>query len=249
MRNAAKAYQQQQPTPSLESFVPLVRRIASKMHPRLPERVEIGDLVQAGCEGLLQAWGRWSPDGGASFETFAGTRIKGAMLDWLRQEDMLPKRERANAKKIDAALRALRQELAREPREEEIAQKLGWGLGELQAQLSLGGAHVLSYDELDLDSPIEGVAEERNAYDPLESAIARDQAKKLCARVELLPEKERLVLSLYHEGDLTFKEIGLTLDLSEARVCQLHGQAIARLRSHFNGSESSSPAAKNASKG
>lgn len=233
MSKAADAYRanQRSGAPDMTQFMPLVRRIAGKLSSKLPPHVEIGDLVQAGCVGLVQAWGRFDQAGGASFETFASSRIRGAMLDWLRDEDLLPKAVRQESKRVDSALIALRNELGREPSELEIATKLGLSLDELQDSMSSAQtSRFLSFEDLGVESP-ESLFRADPGSDPFEQLVGSQLARDLERAIGSLPDKERLVLSLHHEEEMTFKEIALTLNLSEARICQLHNQALARLRS------------------
>ena len=234
MGKAAKAYQQSSaPLAGMEEFLPMVRRIAGKMSSRLPSSVEVGDLIQAGCLGLAQAWGRFSSEGGTSFETYASSRIRGAMLDWLRSEDLLPKAARRESKRIDAALGKLRHQLGREPRDEEIAEALGLPLADYQESIaSLENSHLLSLEDLGVESP-EDLAAADSSSDPYELLLGSQTARGLIRAIDALPERERMILSLHHEEEMTFKEIAQILELSEARICQLHGQCLSRIRSHM----------------
>ena len=241
MGKASKAYlQSQAPSSGMEEFIPLVRRIAGKMASRLPSSVEVGDLIQAGCLGLAQAWGRFSVEGGSSFETYASSRIRGAMLDWLRSEDLLPKSARKESKKIDAAIVKLRNQLGREPREEEIANSLGVSLDDYQDSMaSLENSHLLSLEDLGVESP-EDLAAADSSHDPYELLLGSQTAKLLTYAIDNLPEREKLILSLHHEEEMTFKQIAEILDLSEARICQLHGQSLSRIRAHLSKANSAS---------
>lgn len=228
---ASKAYQQSlAPSTPMEAFLPLVRRIAGKMGSRLPASVQVGDLVQAGCLGLVQAWSRFSVDGGASFESYASSRIRGAMLDWLRSEDLLPKAVRKESKRIDATIVKLRNELGREPREEEIAEAAGLALSDYQDSMaSMTNSHLLSLEDLGVESP-EDIGRADSSSDPYEQLLGSQTATMLVDAIESLPERERMVLSLHHEEEMTFREIAEILNLSEARICQLHGQSLSRIR-------------------
>lgn len=234
MKKASQAYlsETQSSAPaSLEQFLPLVRRIAHKMSSRLPASVEVGDLIQAGCLGLAQAWGRFSETGGASFETFAGTRIRGAMLDWLRAEDQLPKQTRQDARKVESAIGQLRSALGREPREEEVADAVGLALDDYQSLVAqVDGAHLIHLEDLASDGH-EPWSSSDSSGDPLAQLMESESAKALASFIDSLPEREQLVLSLHHEEEMTFKEIGLVLDISEARVSQLHSHALTRIKS------------------
>ena len=234
MGKASKAYlQSQAPSSGMEEFLPLVRRIAGKMSSRLPSSVEVGDLIQAGCIGLAQAWGRFSLEGGSSFETYASSRIRGAMLDWLRDEDLLPKSARKESKRVDAAIFKLRNQFGREPREDEIAHALGLTLEDYQYSIaSLENSHLLSLEDLGVENP-EDLASSTSSHDPYEILLGSQTAQMLIDAIETLPEREKLVLSLHHEEEMTFKQIAEIMDLSEARICQLHGQLLSRIRSRL----------------
>lgn len=236
MTKASQAYLSHSRPPagqsaSLDALIPMVRRIAGHMATRLPPSVEIDDLIQAGCLGLAQARERFDPSQGASFETFASARARGAMLDWLRAEDQLPKRSRSEARAAERAISQLRHALGREPREEEIAERLGMALDDYQALGALvDGAHLLRFEDLTPEGP-EALLGSEPDENPLSQLMRSESAKALARLIDALPERERLILSLHHEQELTFKEIGLVLELSEARVSQLHAHAMARARS------------------
>lgn len=234
MGKAFNAYRQSQsPSEGMAAHLPMVRRIAGKLASRLPSSVDVNDLIQAGCEGLVQAWARFSQDAGPQFEAFASSRVRGAMLDWLRSEDLLPKAARAESKRLDSAAAALRHELGRAPREDEIAERVGMSLPEYQESMaSFENSRFLSLDDMGLQSPEDFIAAAPGA-DPFEQLLASQTAHLLTQAIEELPERERLVLSLHHEQELTFKEIAQILELSEARVCQLHGQCLSRIRGHL----------------
>jgi RNA polymerase sigma factor for flagellar operon FliA len=234
MGKAAKAYQQSSHSSAkMEELLPLVRRIAGKMSTKLPRSVEVGDLIQAGCVGLAQAWSRFSLEGGASFESYASSRIRGAMLDWLRAEDLLPKSARKESKRIDAAIAKLRNQLGREPREEEIADELDISLEHFQSNIaSFENSQILSLEDLGIENPDE-IGQADPSSDPYESLLGSQTAKLLKKAIDTLPDREKMVLSLHHEEDMTFKDIAKILDLSEARICQLHGQSLSRIRSYL----------------
>lgn len=240
MKKAKNAYQIHE-TPlqstSIESFVPLVRKIALQFYPRLPSTVQLDDLIQAGCEGLIQAWSRYDSHNtaNASFETFAGLRIRGAILDFLRQEDILPKKERAQIKKIEQTIDKLRQQLGQEPTDSQIAQTLGISTQALHETLSTGSGQFISFEDLDVEDPgsIVGTLAQQ-PQTPLEQLIHKDQWEKLTQRINTLPQTEQYVLSLYYEQELNLKEIAQVLGLSEPRISQIHAQALGRLKKHFS---------------
>lgn len=215
----------------LEQHLPLVRRQALSLQLKLPACVELDDLIQAGTIGLLDALKRFDANQGASFATFASQRIRGAMLDELRSRDWVPRRVRRNARVLDETLRLLEQRLGRAPEEREIAAALGIDLAEYrQLLLDANGSQMVALDEMGEDE-IDAVSATSQALSPFaELAEGRDR-ERLIKAIEALPEREKLLLALYYQEDLNLKEIGAVLGVSESRVCQLHSQAVARLRS------------------
>ena len=215
----------------LEQHLPLVRRQALSLQLKLPACVELDDLIQAGTIGLLDALKRFDANQGASFATFASQRIRGAMLDELRSRDWVPRRVRRNARALDETLRLLEQRLGRAPEEREIAAALGIDLAEYrQLLLDANGSQMVALDEMGEDE-IDAVSATSQALSPFaELAEGRDR-ERLIKAIEALPECEKLLLALYYQEDLNLKEIGAVLGVSESRVCQLHSQAVARLRS------------------
>ena len=208
-----------------------MRRQALSLQLKLPACVELDDLIQAGTIGLLDALKRFDANQGASFATFASQRIRGAMLDELRSRDWVPRRVRRNARALDETLRLLEQRLGRAPEEREIAAALGIDLAEYrQLLLDANGSQMVALDEMGEDE-IDAVSATSQALSPFaELAEGRDR-ERLIKAIEALPEREKLLLALYYQEDLNLKEIGAVLGVSESRVCQLHSQAVARLRS------------------
>jgi RNA polymerase sigma factor FliA len=213
----------------------LVRRLASQLLARLPSSVDIDDLIQAGMIGLLDAIGRFEAGHGAQFETFAMQRIRGAMLDELRGNDWVPRSLRKKQREIEAAIRKLESKLHRPPTENEIAQQLEMTLPDYQHSLAESrGAQLIYIDEYDRgdDSGNRFLDQNTEAKpaDPL--AILREGRfrQNLTESIGALPEREQQVMSMYYEQDMNMCEIGAVLKVTESRVCQLHTQAIARLR-------------------
>ena len=211
----------------------LVRRIAHHLAARLPASVDVGDLIQAGLIGLLEAGRNYSGTHGASFETYAGIRIRGAMLDELRRGDWAPRSVHRRLREISAAMRTIEQEQGREARDGEIAERLGIGLDEYhhhlqdatQCQvLSIAGPDGSGDDDLVCAAPDGG---------PQDEVERGEFQSELAAAIDALPEREKLVLSLYYDDELNLREIGEVLDVSESRVCQIHGQALLRLRARL----------------
>jgi RNA polymerase sigma factor for flagellar operon FliA len=218
----------------LEKFAPLVKRIAHHMMSRLPGSVEADDLIQVGMMGLMEALNRYEEIPGAQFETYAQQRIRGAMLDELRQLDWLPRGARRNMRQIEAAVNALQQQLGRSPTEKEIAGELRVSIeGYHQMLLDARGAQLVHYEDFsnsDDDDFLERNCAATGA-DPLASLLDGDLRHALIGAIDGLPEREKTLMGLYYEQEMNFKEIGAILGVSESRICQIHSQAIARLRS------------------
>ena len=221
----------------LKQHASLVKRLAYHLKARLPPSVEVDDLIQAGMIGLLDAVNRYEETYGAQFETYAIQRIRGAMLDELRSSDWLPRSMRQNMRKIEEAMSVLQQRLGHLPSESEVAGQLKISLLDYQKMLNDGGGHQLIYYE-DLHDA-EGKEHFFDHYcsdsseDPLENLLNGNFRGAVIKAIESLPEREKLMMGLYYEQELNLKEIGAVMGVSESRVCQLHSQAIARLRSNL----------------
>jgi RNA polymerase sigma factor for flagellar operon FliA len=208
-------------------YLPLVGLHAGRLAISLPPHVSREDLAQAGVLGLLEALQRFDPLRGVKFETFASQRIRGAMLDELRRLCWLPRSLVRQMREVDGATQALATKLGREPEEWELANELGVPVTELQKTVSqINGSSLLSLEDNLFAHP----AEEGPESDTLGRMIEEEEKEQLAAALEWLPERQRLLLALYYQEELTLKEIGLVLGVSESRVCQLHAQVIARLR-------------------
>jgi RNA polymerase sigma factor FliA len=217
----------------LTEHMPLVKRLAHHMKAKLPPSVEVDDLVQAGMIGLLDAITRYEETHGAQFETYAVLRIRGAMLDELRNSDWLPRSMRQNMRKIEAAMSALQQKLGHAPTESEVAKSLKLSLADYQDMLSDGGGHQLVYYEDFHDAEGNDSFLDRYAVDdadPLRSLMDGDFRQAVVDAIDALPEREKILMGLYYEEELNLKEIGAVMGVSESRVSQLHTQAVARLR-------------------
>jgi len=220
----------------LTEHAPLVKKLAYQMKARLPPSVEVDDLVQAGMIGLLDAVNRYEETHGAQFETYAVQRIRGAMLDELRSSDWLPRSMRQNMRKIETAMTTLQQRLGRPPKETEVAQQLKLSLEAYQEMLADGGGHQLVYYE-DFHDTSEGPHEHfldrycpESNDDPLQALMNSGFRDAVIDAITALPEREKILMGLYYEQEMNLKEIGAVMGVSESRVCQLHGQAIARMR-------------------
>ncbi len=235
MNQGVRAYEHAQPRVDLDALVhqhaDLVKRIAYHLAGRLPPQVEIQDLVQAGMMGLLEAAQNYSTGRGASFETYAGIRIRGAMLDALRKLDWAPRSVHRKARAAALALREVEARLGSQATETDVATQLGVSLPEYQRVLQDAlGCQLLRFNEGEPgeDSPLDRIPD--GAPDPERLALDESRRKAIAEAIERLPERERLVLSLYYEHELNLKEIGAVLKVTESRICQLHGQALLRLR-------------------
>jgi RNA polymerase sigma factor FliA len=218
----------------LEQHLPLVKKLAFHMKAKLPPSVEVDDLIQAGMMGLLDAITRYEENHGAQFETYAVLRIRGAMLDELRNSDWLPRSMRQNMRKIEVAMSTLQQRLGHPPTESEVAKMLKMTLVEYQDMLSEGGGHQLVYYEDFHDSENSDSFLDRHfvdeSSDPLNSLLESDFRQAVINAINALPEREKLLMGLYYEQELNLKEIGAVMGVSESRVSQLHTQAVTRLR-------------------
>ena len=218
----------------LKQHAPMVKRLAQQMKARLPPNVEVDDLVQAGMMGLLDAVNRYDDDQGAQFETYAVQRIRGAMLDELRASDWLPRSLRQNMRKIETAMTAAQQKLGRSPTESEVAAQMKIPLKDYHTMLSDGSGHQLIYYEDFHDGDGDDHFLDRHVADlggdPFKDLMESDFRKALMTAIDGLPEREKLLMGLYYEQELNLKEIGAVLGVSESRVCQLHSQAVSRLR-------------------
>jgi RNA polymerase sigma factor for flagellar operon FliA len=221
----------------LKQYSPLVRRLAHQMIAKLPANVEIDDLIQVGMIGLNDALSRFDLAQGVQFETFATQRIRGAMLDELRGSDWMSRGDRRNQRAIEAAVHRLEQRLGRAPSESEIAAEMGMKLADYQELLGKVRGTQLVYledmsgDDGDDDYLDRHVADEE--ANPLGRLSDRKMREALVAAIENLPEREQYVMSMYYEHDMNLKEIAAVLGVTESRVCQLHSQSIARLRTRL----------------
>jgi len=219
----------------IRQHVPLVRRIAHHMIAKLPPNVELDDLIQVGMIGLSEALTRYEAAQGVQFETFATQRIRGAMLDELREGDWMSRSSRKSQKEIEHAVQRMEQKLGRSPMESEIAEELGLSLEDYQTLLGkVRGTQLVYLEDMTRgDDDEEGFLDRHVAdseADPM--AVLRDQRLKssLVAAIKTLPEREQYVMGMYYEHDMNLKEIAAVLGVTESRVCQLHSQSIARLR-------------------
>jgi RNA polymerase sigma factor for flagellar operon FliA len=220
------------------AYSPLVKYVAGRMSSGLPAHIEEGDLVSYGLLGLIGALERFDLSRNIKFETYAVSRIKGAIIDELRALDWVPRSVRSWARKVEAAVTQLENELCRAPSDEETAERLGIGVDEYQDVLNqISCASVVALDEFwDSTGPghdkvnLIDTIEDTDAPDPSRAYRVRVIKETLVAAIERLPERERIVIGLYYYEGLTLKEIGEVLGVTESRVSQLHTKAVLRLR-------------------
>ncbi|MFT5520515.1 MAG: RNA polymerase sigma factor for flagellar operon FliA [Enterobacterales bacterium] len=218
----------------VKRYAPLVHRIAYHLKSRLPDSVLIDDLLQSGMMGLLEASGKFNDSKGASFETYAGIRIRGAMIDDIRKGDWVPRSVHKNARSIAAAITKIEQTTGETATDHEIAEMLDISLDKYHSIVKdAANGHIFAFDEL-------GVTEDyltdsnngaNEPYNGLRDEKFKDSLKDA---IDTLPEREKLILALYYDEELNLKEIGEVINVSESRVSQIHSQAMVRLKSRMN---------------
>lgn len=220
-----------------QRYVPLVRHEALRLQVRLPASVELDDLLQAGGIGLLNAVERYDALQGTAFTTYAVQRIRGAMLDELRSRDWAPRSVRRNAREVASAMQKIEQRLGRPATEQEVAQILDIDLAEYrQILLDTNNSQLFSYDEWreEHGESVEPLLEGHEDANPLQHLLEGNLRQRVIEAIEALPEREKMVLTLYYQEELNLKEIGAVLEVGESRVSQLHSQAIKRLRARLS---------------
>ena len=224
------------------TYAPLVKFVAGRLGSSLPSHVDEQDLVSYGLLGLIGAIERYDPDREIKFETYAILRIKGAIIDELRSLDWVPRSVRSRAREIERAIVELERTLMRAPTDEEIAQKLGISDDELERNLSeISRSSMAALDELwtpqgggDQVSLIDTI-EDTEAPDPQGSLSQTEMKEAIGEAIARLPEREKLVVTLYYYEELTLREIGEVLGVTESRVSQLHTKAVLRLKARLSG--------------
>ena len=219
----------------IRQYQPLVRKLAHHMMAKLPANVQVDDLIQVGLMGLSEELTRFEASQGLQFETFATQRIRGAMLDELRENDWVSRGVRKSQKDIEVSMRRLEHRLGRSPLESEIAADLGMSLTDYQGLLGrVKGTQLVYLEDMnhnpdDEDSFLDRHLGDSEA-DPINMLSDHRMRQALVAAIKNLPEREQHIMSMYYEEDMNLKEIAAVLDVTESRICQLHSQSIARLR-------------------
>jgi len=220
----------------IEAYLPLVRLVAEKVHRRLPPGIDLGSLVHSGVVGLLEAVQRYDAKRGVAFQTYARYRIQGEIIEYLRSLDWVSRSVRAWGRKVAAARSRLTGKFGREADPDEMATELGVSLDEYyRVDQKVSEATLLSLEDLTIASEEQWrKAQEKFTHNPFQDPLTclegKDLTEKLTAAIQELPERERLVVTLYYHEELTLREIGEMLGLTEGRICQIHAQAVARLR-------------------
>jgi len=222
----------------MENYRPLVRYSAERLHSKLPDKVELDDLISAGIFGLMDAIDAFDPARGVKFETYCSPRIRGSILDELRSMDWVPRLVRARAHQLTKATQSLETHLGRKPTKKETAEELNMNMEEFnRLQRDANAVNLVSlntkYSDGDGEKDIReiDVIKDKKSQNPLIEAQKRDLKNLL---TKGLTRAERLIIVLYYYEEMTMKEIGATLDLSESRVSQMHSSIVARLKAQMN---------------
>ena len=226
----------------IQDMLPYIKYTAYRLAWRLPPQLTIDDLISAGVLGLLDAIERFDPSKQATLKTYAEYRIKGAMLDELRAAEWIPKHLQKKINDLKTTYNELEKRLGRPPSEEEVAEELGIDVEDIfkllnnahiAVTLSLDGIEKRIDNKNDGDYDIYEHIEDKSSINPLKLLEDNEKKKVLAEKIKKLPEREQLILSLYYWDELTFREIGDILGVSESRVSQLHSQALLRLKSEI----------------
>ncbi len=212
----------------------LVKRIAYHLVSRLPSHVQVDDLIQSGMVGLIEAAKNYDPSLGASFETYAGIRVRGAMLDDVRHADWSPRSLHRKMRQVRQVIHEIENETGRDAKDQEIAERLDISLDDYYAiRRDSSNAQIFSLDQTE-DDPGQESRIKSSQSEPLELLQASSFKKNLAEVITTLTEREQMVMSLYYNEELNLKEIGLVLEISESRVCQIHSQALKNIRSKMS---------------
>lgn len=219
----------------VEQHAPLVKRIALHLMARLPASVQLDDLIQSGMIGLIEAGKKFEHGKGASFETYAGIRIRGAMLDEIRRGDWTPRSVHRNSRLVSNTIAELEAELGRDVKDIEVAEKLDISIDEYHHMINeVSAGKIIGIEDLGVTQDvIVADGTDANENQPFEGMASAAFQKALAQTITSLPEREALVLSLYYDDELNLREIGEVLSVSESRVSQIHSQAMLRVKSRM----------------
>ncbi len=218
----------------MTEYAPFVKRIAYHMITRLPSSIQLDDLVQTGMIGLFEALKGYDMSKGASFETYARIRIQGSMLDDVRRCDWTPRSVYKKSREISAVIQSIESEHGRDAKDGEVAEKLGISLEEYHSMVKdAAGCQLLSYEDIVAVDGCRDEYDSSESHNPYDELQEEDFRSGLAERIKGLPDREKMVMSLYYDEEFNMREIGEVLGLTEGRVCQIHGQALLRLRSRM----------------
>lgn len=222
----------------VEKYTPLVKKIAYHLSARLPADIHIDDIIQSGLIGLLDASKHYDPSQGAQFETYATIRVRGAILDEVRRSDWVPKSVHKKARELAAAMQEIERRTGRDARDIEVAQEMGVSIDDYyQILKDSNSCRMLSFDDLDTDDAQSlGIFEDRQS-NVVNDILDEEFRQRLSKAVAGLPERERMVMSLYYDTEMNLREVGMLIGISESRVSQLLSQAQLRLRARMNENE------------
>jgi len=235
MMNSGMYNSQNERSNLVEKHAGLVKKVAQHLMGRLPSSVLLDDLVQAGMIGLIEAAQKFDGSKGASFETYASIRIRGAMLDEVRRYDWAPRSVHRNSRRVSDAIKTVESRTGRDARDKEVAEELGVSLDEYNGYLQdSAGTKLFSFDEITNQEDNSFDIPDSESEEPFESVEGRAFQGALADAISELPEREQMVLALYYTEGMNLKEIGAVLSVSESRVSQIHSQAALRLRSRLS---------------
>ncbi|MBF7072388.1 RNA polymerase sigma factor FliA [Glaciecola sp. MH2013] len=236
MSNKVAVYQQQIDKNQLvERHAPLVKRIAHHLMARLPASVLVDDLIQAGMIGLLEAAKNFDGSKGASFETFAGIRIRGSMLDEIRKGDWTPRSVHKNSRAITEAISQVEKATGRDARDVDVAERLQVSMQEYHQMLNeVNAGKLVGIEDLGVSEDVLTTDATKGEDSPYNDMVQGSFQKALARAITTLPEREAIVLSLYYDEELNLREIGEVLEVSESRVSQIHSQAMLKLKSKMS---------------
>ena len=217
----------------VQQHASLVKRIALHLMARLPANILLDDLYQAGMIGLLEASTKFDQSKGASFETYAGIRIRGSILDEVRRGDWSPRSVHRKGREITKAISIIENRNGKDAKDEEIAREMGVDLADYHHMVSdVSNVKLMGIDDAGLDEENSGIVDKKR-NDPLNEVAQNHFKTSLAEEIDKLPEREKLTMALYYDEEMNLKEIGEILGVSESRVCQIHGQAMSRLRARL----------------